>query len=471
MNDETIDLDALLAREGGARAPAARPALVVLWTREEDDRAGECAPLPRPGERAVLGRGDGPARLTLCRQRPGWSEPRPPLASPGVSREQLVLVGSRVERAGKGALRVNGREVEAADLRPGDLVEVTDRLLLLCVERPAVWSGDAGRAHAWGAPDAHGLVGESPAAWALRERVAFVARRAEHVLVRGPSGTGKEHVARALHRGSPRGKRALVARNAATIPPTLVDAELFGNVKDYPNPGMLERPGLIGEASGSTLFLDEFAELPPELQAHLLRVLDGGEYHRLGEARARTADLRLVAATNRPEAALKHDVLARLKLRVEVPGLDARPEDVPLLGRHLLAGIAASDAALAARLFPGGDPARPPRWTPALVAALVRRAWTTHVRELEALLWEALQRGGDGPLDVWDELLAAPAAAAGAAAVDPESLTREQVQACLDRHGGRQEPVWRELGLSSRFVLARLVKRWGLDVRGRGRGE
>ncbi|MCW8138743.1 MAG: hypothetical protein KIT58_07550, partial [Planctomycetota bacterium] len=107
----------------------------------------------------------------------------------------------------------------------------------------------------------------------------------------------------------------------------------------------------------------------------------------------------------------------------------------------------------------------------ALVAALVRRAWTTHVRELEALLWEALQRGGDGPLDVWDELLAAPAAAAGAAAVDPESLTREQVQACLDRHGGRQEPVWRELGLSSRFVLARLVKRWGLDVRGRGRGE
>ncbi|MCO5169447.1 MAG: sigma 54-interacting transcriptional regulator [Planctomycetes bacterium] len=467
MNDETIDIDALLERER-ARAPATRPALVILWSREEDDRAGECAPLPRPGERAVLGRGEGPGRLAFVRQRPGGSEPRPPLAAPSLSREQLVVDGARVARAGKGALRVNGREVEAADLRPGDLVEVSDRLLLLCVERPAVWAGEGG-AHAWGAPDAHGLVGESPAAWALRERVAFVARRAEHVLVRGPSGTGKELVARALHRGSPRGRRALVARNAATIPPTLVDAELFGNVKDYPNPGMIDRPGLIGEASGSTLFLDEFAELPPELQAHLLRVLDGGEYHRLGEARARTADLRLVAATNRPEAALKHDVLARLKLRVEVPGLDARPEDVPLLGRHLLAGIAASDAALAPRLFPDGDPSRPPRWTPALVGALARRAWTTHVRELEALLWEALQRGRDGPLDAWDELLApAPPAAGG---VDPESLTREQVQACLDRHGGRQEPAWRELGLSSRFVLARLVKRWGLEVRGRGRGD
>lgn len=88
--------------------------------------------------------------------------------------------------------------------------------------------------------------------------------RAAHVLVRGESGTGKELVARGLHRRSTRASRALVARNAATLPATLVDAELFGNARNYPNPGMAERPGLVGEADGGSLFLDEFAELPVE---------------------------------------------------------------------------------------------------------------------------------------------------------------------------------------------------------------
>src|SRR6185369_7117992 len=116
-----------------------------------------------------------------------------------------------------------------------------------------------------------------------------------------------------------------------------VDAELFGNVKNYPNPGTPEREGLIGEADGSTLFLDEIGELPVHMQAHLLRVLDrGGEYQRLGDSRAQRADLRVVAATNRPLDALKHDFLARLTLRLEIPSLDERRDDIPLLARHLL---------------------------------------------------------------------------------------------------------------------------------------
>src|SRR5208283_3694878 len=102
------------------------------------------------------------------------------------------------------------------------------------------------------------------------------------------------------------------------------------------NPGMPERPGLIGEAHQSTLFLDEFAELPRNLQSHLLRVMDDGGYQRLGEAKARHSDLRIVAATNgRPED-IKHDVLARFLLRVSVPSLAARREDIPLLAVHLL---------------------------------------------------------------------------------------------------------------------------------------
>src|SRR6185503_16398678 len=116
--------------------------------------------------------------------------------------------------------------------------------------------------------------------------------------------------ARALHELSPRAERRLVSRNAATLPSGLMDAELFGNAKNYPNPGMAERAGLIGEANGGTLFLDEIGELPAELQAHLLRVLDGdGEYQRLGDAQQRRSDFRLVAATNRDPSSLKHDFL------------------------------------------------------------------------------------------------------------------------------------------------------------------
>lgn len=97
-----------------------------------------------------------------------------------------------------------------------------------------------------------------------------------------------------------------MARNAATLPEGLLDAELFGNIKNYPNPGTPERAGLVGEADGSTLFLDEIGEISQVAQAHLLRVLDDGEYHRLGEAKARKSHLRLISATNRLESVEKN---------------------------------------------------------------------------------------------------------------------------------------------------------------------
>src|SRR4029077_9274313 len=127
------------------------------------------------------------------------------------------------------------------------------------------------------------------------------------VVIAGQSGSGKELVAQAIHALSGRADRRLVSRSAATLPEALIDAELFGNAKNYPNPGMVERSGLIGEAHGSTLFLDELGELPHAAQAHLLRVLDGGEYQRLGEAQARVSDFRLVVATNRILSSLKPD--------------------------------------------------------------------------------------------------------------------------------------------------------------------
>lgn len=490
--DPTISVSRRFAHDRRPRADGdAVTALVVLWSRDEPERVGEVVPLPGgfPGAEVLIGRAppadDGVPRLGWLRQRPGQSEPTGPLRSPTISREQLRFTADEhgaltVENVGRGDLLHQGRKVARARLAHGDLLELRDRLLMMCARRPPVLPLDAAAemppAHPFGEADAQGIVGESPAAWALRQRIAFVARRHPHVLIHGESGSGKELVAGAIHRLSDRGRRPLISRNAATIPDSLADAELFGNARNYPNPGTPERPGLIGAADGSTLFLDEFAELPEALQARLLRVLDAGEYHRLGETTARRADFRLVAATNRPDDYLKHDVRARLKLRVDVPGLDARREDVPLIARHLLRRILEQDAPLRARLC-GEDGL--PRMTPALVAALVRHDYTTHVRELEALLWQALAQTPGEVLDVWADFPAGeratsaperPANAPAAEAVDPATLTPEEIQACLDRHDGRQEPAWRELGLSSRHVLTRLVRKYGLRVRGRTGG-
>src|SRR5262249_44059454 len=218
--------------------------------------------------------------------------------------------------------------------------------------------------------------------------------------------------------------------------------ELFGNLKNYPNPGMPERPGLVGEAHGSTLFLDEFAELPPSLQAHLLRVMDGGEYQRLGEATVRRTDVRIVAATNRPASDVKHDILARFKVRIAVPDLNARREDIPLLAAHLLRQHAAEGPGTFRRFFPGEDLRAAPLVSPVLMEALVQHEYTTHVRELDAFLVRAALEGRGRYLELDPELRAelkrappssAPEAPRPAelAALTPEERTR---LALLRRH-------------------------------------
>ena len=386
------------SRLGATGSEAATLALVVIWSRQEPDRIGEILLVPSFGpEPWIFGRGRGneQRRLSLVRQRPGADEPTGPLECPRISRVQLHLSmidgeALLVENLGSCPLMHGGRELTCATVAPGEVVELRNELLFLCVRRepmPPPASADlALPLHPFGEADAFGMVGEGPAVWDLRRRIVGAAPHRAHVLILGESGSGKELVARAIHARSSRGGRPIVARNAATIPEGLADAELFGNVRNYPNPGMPERPGLIGEAHGSTLFLDEFAELPPRLQAHLLRVMDEGEYQRLGEATSRRADLRVLAATNRPQGDIKYDILARLQIRIEVPDLNTRREDIPLLARSLLRRLAAADREIAERFFPEGDPGGAPRISPVLMQALVQHHYTTHVRELDRLL-------------------------------------------------------------------------------------
>ena len=448
------------------------PALELVWSSAEPARIGELFCLPRAVDmpftigRAVEPDEEGALPLVLQQLRPCSRVETGALLDARVSRRHvgvrlLADGGLLIERLGRGEVSINGHQVERAIAEPGDIIEAVDRFAVLYTTRPASWpESDAwARPFPFGEADRDGLVGESPAIWALRRQIAAVGPLREHVLVHGPSGTGKELVVRALHVASGRGSVALVARNAATMPESLIDAELFGNLRDYPNFGVPDRVGLLGEADHGALYLDELGELPHALQSRLMRVMDSGEYQRLGEARRRTCDLRIYGATNSDPAALKHDLLARFIHRIDVPGLDECRGDIPLLARHILRLVAREHPELRARFFSAeGEP----RLAPEFVAAVMGHSYAGHVRELIALLWRGLNES-PGPL-----IGAAPGTMPGPAPrllerhTLPEELTREQIVATLAECDGVREQAWRNLGLQSRHQLKRLLKKFDI---------
>ncbi|HEX2686486.1 MAG TPA: sigma 54-interacting transcriptional regulator [Kofleriaceae bacterium] len=475
MRDDRFTLQGTREHAGSVahKAPREVLALVLAWSREEPGRAGEVALI---GGNQVLGRGgprveDALPRARFQQQRPGRNTLRGPLDSIRVSRSQLHLTPQGdtlvVESIGLCPLLVNGARVTRAEVKPGDTVQLEHELVFLVARRPEdipeLRSARLGASVPFGAADPFGFVGETPAAWALRDEVAFAARAEGHVLVHGESGTGKELCVAAIHGLSARFERPLVARNAATFPAGLVDAELFGNAKNYPNPGTAEREGLIGEADGTTLFLDEIGELPVTLQAHLLRVLDRkGEYQRLGESRVRSADLRVVAATNRALAELKHDFAARFMLKVEVPPLSARAADVPLLVRHLLARVAAGNEEVRQQFFELQGSAIEPRVEVALIDRLLRHRFRTNTRELVQILWQALAESRGDTVELTEGVAQRLAESAPDHAATAE-LGRAQIEAALSAAKGNVTRAARALGLKNRFVLYRLMKKVGVD--------
>jgi two-component system nitrogen regulation response regulator GlnG/two-component system response regulator HydG len=438
---------------------------VVLWCPAEPDRVGAWLPIQRGVW--ILGRGgalatDAHPRLPIVRQRPGRNVIVPPFECAALSRVQVLVTRDtsaevRIERTGRCRISVDGQEQDEALVREGAVVQVGQQLVLLSVERRGRLMAHAEGEFPFGAPDADGLVGESPAIWDLREKLSFMGRRPGHVLVLGDSGVGKELAANALHRISGR-RGAMLSRNATTFPETLLDAELFGNAEGYPNPGMRERKGLVGAADRGTLFLDEFGELPMAQQAHLLRVLDAGEYQRLGESTVRRTDLRLVAATNRPLSVFRKDVLARFEHTIVIPELASRREDVPLLVRRLLMVLAEQDTLVRDRFF---EPQGEPRVSPRLIATLVRHLPEGNLRGLRKELWRAIERSTGNVIE-------APEPTSEGQSPSPSSpaeIDARKLRLVLDATGGSMERARRELGLSSRFVLIRLMKKHGIKVR------
>lgn len=462
-----------------ARAARRVPHLVLAWSLDEWDRLGEALPIAAP---TSIGRGgplqDDPApRITLHRMRPGATLTGAPIASARISRRQLIAEprgedAVHVRSVGRARVRISGAEVTEGIARVGDVVEVHNAAVFLVTSRPLelppLRTGDE-PTFPYGGPDSFGIVGESELAWRLRDALAFSAATDRHVLLLGESGVGKELAARAVHGLSARRDRSFVARNAATMPESLIDAELFGNVKNYPNPGMADRAGLIGEADGSTLFLDEIGDLPEKSQVHLLRVLDdGGEYQRLGEARASRSSFRLIAATNRSPDMLKPDFLARFTHRITLPGLTDRRDDVPLILAEILRRTARQNPGIAARFFErrAGDLAEP-RLAPSFVARLLRHPFTHHVRELERLVWLALGSADDdfiGITPAVDQELRDSAESE----VDAIAIDREAIARALADNGRSPTRAAKALGLKNRFVLLRLLKKHGLSVNAQG---
>jgi DNA-binding NtrC family response regulator len=235
------------------------------------------------------------------------------------------------------------------------------------------------------------LIGDSDRMLEVSRRIRLVARRRTTVLIQGPTGTGKEVVARAIHRLSPRVDRPFVALNCAAIPEALLEAELFGHTRGAFTGAVQRRTGRIEAANGGTLFLDEIGEMPLALQSKLLRFLESGELQRVGENETVRVDVRVVAATHQPlarraqEGSFRADLFYRLSVfRIETPALAEHAADLSALTEHFLKAAAADDT--------------PKQLSELAFARLAAHDWPGNVRELQHVLERASILAEDRPV-------------------------------------------------------------------------
>jgi DNA-binding NtrC family response regulator len=303
------------------------------------------------------------------------------------------------------------------------------------------------------------IVGKSPAMQEIFNLVTRLAPSSASVLVTGESGTGKELIARAIHYNSGRRKQPFVPVNVAAIPETLIESELFGYKRGAFTDARTDRSGLFLEADGGTIFLDEIGELPPPLQAKLLRVLQEREIRPLGATRSEKIDVRVVAATNRDLEALmrtgqfREDLYYRLNvIHIAVPPLRSRLEDILPLCEHFIT---------AARRRGVHSPAG--SISPAAAKALLAYHWPGNVRELENAIERALALCDSDKVEVEDlpaqvKERRPPELFAGAVArgLTLAELEREYIERVLAAEGGNKTRAAQRLGLDRKTLYRKL---------------
>ena len=289
-----------------------------------------------------------------------------------------------------------------------------------------------------------------------------VAPSVSTVLIYGESGTGKELIARAVHQASPRRERPFYAVNVAALPESILEAELFGYEKGAFTGADARRVGLIEQASGSTLFLDEVGDLKRDLQVKLLRVLQEREIMRVGGSERIHVDVRIVAATNQDldkavrEGRFREDLYYRLNvIPVSLPPLRDRRTDIPLLIEHFL------------RKYP--QAARRPEVSPEAVECLMAYDWPGNVRELESVIERAVLLGEGDAIRPADLPAAIRSRSLGRRAaldveipdsgIDLDEIERALIDKALEKSEGNVTRAARLLGLTRRTLQYRLEKK------------
>jgi Nif-specific regulatory protein len=306
------------------------------------------------------------------------------------------------------------------------------------------------------------IVGHTPGMRKVFEQVRQVAKWNTTVLIRGESGTGKELIANAIHYNSPRASGSFVKLNCAALPDNLLESELFGHEKGAFTGATTQRKGRFEQADGGTLFLDEIGEISAAFQAKLLRVLQEGEFERVGGTRTLKVDVRIIAATNRDleseveAGSFREDLYYRLNVMpIYMPSLHERIEDIPELAAFLVGKL-------------GRQQGRELSLTDSAIRLLMRHDWPGNVRELENTLERAAIMSGDGVIDrdaviqsgIKEGVSPAPAAAGAPAAPvdlqDPDLDERERIIAALEQAGWVQAKAARLLGMTPRQIAYRI---------------
>jgi transcriptional regulator with GAF, ATPase, and Fis domain len=298
------------------------------------------------------------------------------------------------------------------------------------------------------------LVGAGPSMREVFRRIEKVAPTDVTVLVQGETGTGKELVAREIHRRSPRSSGPFVAVNCAAIPEGLLESELFGHVKGAFTGAIANRPGRFQAASGGTLFLDEIGEMPLSLQVKLLRALQERAVQRVGDSRPEPVDIRVVAATNRnleDEVAggrFREDLFYRLQVvTITLPPLRERADDVTVLARWFLQRYAAEFDSRARGFAPGA------------LAALRRHAWPGNIRELENRVKKAAVLADAALVTAEDLDLRVDAQGNVVPLADAiEEFRKRYINETLERNGGNRTKTAKDLDVDPRTIFRHLEK-------------